>query len=83
MTDATAHTKCIDEALATKMDRNEPAGQLFSGSHTSIAFDYTITDAVHKINKICIADVNINPKQNTVFLTAMTWILILLGPDMI
>lgn len=51
MTDITAHNKGINEALATKMDCDTVAGQIFCHTHLALAFDRDMNDAVHKIEQ--------------------------------
>ena len=38
MTDSTAHNKGMAAALATKLDRDDIAGQIFCNSHTTLQF---------------------------------------------
>ena len=91
MTDATTHNKGLAQCVADKMEREVAAGQLFCGSHTNLAFDRTMSEVIHIIEDSMgmsnifsgfLVDINIDQKQDTISLSAVSWMLNLFGPDM-
>ena len=92
MTDSTAHNKGIAAYLAVKHDLDEPAGQLYCDSHTTLGFDRSMSNIVKNIEEKMgqanifsgfMLDVGLDKKQDTVSLSAVSWLLNLFGPDMI
>ena len=49
MTDSVGHNKGIAKELATMYDLNEPAGQIFCGSHTTLGFSNALNKKVSVI----------------------------------
>ena len=75
-------------ALADKLDREEPAEQIFWTTHTTLAFDRDMADVIHKIeenigmNNIFrgfLVEVGIDHKQDSVSLASIKWVLNLFG----
>ena len=72
--------------LAGKLDREESAGQLFCTSHTTLAYDRSISEIFHNIEEGMgmanifsgfLVDVDLNDKTYNV----VSWMLNLFGPD--
>ena len=92
MTDSTAHNKGVAKQLAEKLEREEPAGQIFCTAHTTLGFDHRIEQVINQIEvsmdmdnlfKGFLLDVNLNKNSETLSLTFLTWVLNLFGPSFI
>ena len=90
VTDATNHNKGIAVALANKMDRDVPAGQIECVTHGVLAFDRDIVQEAHKVEdklgmenifKGFLVEVGIDPKNDSVAIASIKWMLALFGPD--
>ena len=92
MTDATSHNKGLSKAIALKLDRDNPAGQLFCNVHTTLGFDRGIKDVIHDVETEMgleniflgfMLDIDLNQCKGTVSLEFLSWALNLFGPDWI
>ena len=74
------------------MDRERPAGQIACVTHGVLAFDRDIVQEAHKVEdkvqvgmdnifKGFLVEVGIDPKQDSVAIASIKWMLALFGPD--
>ena len=72
------------------MDRERPAGQIECVTHGVLAFDRDIVQEAHKVEdkvgmdnifKGFLVEVGIDPKQDSVAIASIKWMLALFGPD--
>jgi hypothetical protein len=89
LTDSTAHNKNLATELAKTHHRDDPAGQIFCDTHTTLSFERYSKMVVSKIeNEMGVEHLHDNfildtgiDQKDSIYATTVSWTLNLFGPD--